>query len=226
MKRFGIILGILLALQLSGCEGVQDLITDQRPQLGDLLLSAKQVMPLDTVVANIEATNPIAGSLEYNWSVQPNRGYFLQPADGDTAFWVAPVQGGVYQISVTVSNSKRSVTSSPEEVNVLISSDPLVEIRKPLAEEYFVVGQTITIESRASHDNGLSWVRAFVNDSLIGQSDQTTNGLYSFSCTATNSMVGASYIKVQAAAANALSPKGSDSVQIKIGGIIPGKNEH
>jgi len=223
MSRPVIFMGILFVLLLNGCEGVQDLIIDQRPQLGELQLSANQVMPLDTVRARISATNPIEGSMEYEWSVLPDRGYLLQPADADTAFWVAPLQGGVYQISVRVSNSKRSVNSAPKDVNVLISSDPVVNIRKPLTDAYFVLGQTFTIEARARHDNGLSWVRAFVNDSLVGQSDQTANSTYLFQCTAAANMVGAPYIKIRAAAANALAPVGSDSVRIKIGGIIPGK---
>ena len=224
MNRFTIVSVFLLALLLTGCEGVQDLIVDQRPQLGELQLSANQVMPLDTIRASITATNPIEGSLEYEWTVAPNRGYFVRPADSDTVFWVAPLQGGVYQISVKVQNSKRSVTSSPKEVNVLISSVPLVKLRQPPADAYYVLGQTFTIEARASHDNGLSWVRAFVNDSLVGQSDQTANGLYRFPCTAASNMVGVSTVKVKAEAANALAPVGADSVNIKIGGIIPGKH--
>jgi len=225
MKRFGIILGILLVLQLSGCEGVQDLITDQRPQLGSLLVSSDRVMPLDTVVASITATNPIDGTLEYEWSAEPDRGYFLEPADKDSVFWVAPIQGGLYTLRVTVSNTKRSA-SQAKEVNVLNSTSPVVDVLKPQADAYFVLGQNITIEARANHANGISWVRAFVNDSLVGQSDQNASGVYSFNCIAAANKVGNPFITVKAEAANALAPVGSDSVQIKIGGIIPGKNEN
>jgi len=214
--------GISLLLIIS-CSGLDDLVFDRHPQLSEMqVFPGDRVSPFDTVYASIEATNPIDGILEYQWTIDPERGTFVGPSDSDSIRWVAPIQGGFYDLKVSVKNTAKKSTAT-KQIEVLVTEKPIVDIREPSVGAYYVVGQSFAIEVRAEHANGLSWVRALVNDSLITTLDQNGTGIYQFSCVANNAMVGTATVKIEAKSNNVAEP-GTDLVDIEIGGIITGKH--
>lgn len=231
MIRTLVALGFLsLIWTLAGCEGVEELINANRPPELDergIIVSADRVAPFDTVTASISATNPVEGPLFYEWSATGGR--FIQPADSSLVFWIAPLQGGLYQLTVKVSNNRKSVDAS-KAIEVVSSAKPLVDIREPSEDAYFVVSQPIPVEAHAQHENGLSRVRLLVSkdgqDSLIQQLDGNAAGIYRFDrLRACRAWVGKATLIVEAQAANQLQTIGNDSVIINIEGIIEGKNE-
>lgn len=228
MNRFRFFSIILMFFTLLSCSGLDDLIFNRHPQLGDIQLSSPQVEPFDTVYASIEATNPIDGTLEYKWSVKrlysviPSIGTIDGPSDLDSVRWIAPIEGGYFEFKVIVSNTAKE-TPKTKEIEVLVFEKPIVKILKPAAGDYFVAGQSFAIEARADHANGLSWVKAFVKGNLIEQKSQNATGIYLFAVTADSSMVGQPYIKIEAKS-KTVDETGADSIQVEIGGIIPGKN--
>lgn len=214
---------LLLALiSFHSCSGIDDLIFDRHPQLSDIKVSSDRVAPFDTVWASVEATNPIDGAMEFKWTIDPERGIFSGPTDLDSVAWVAPIQGGWYELSVRVDNTAKFSTQS-KQIEVIVSERPVVDIRKPSTGAYYVVGQTFETEVRAEHANGLSWVRIYLNQTLMAQQDQNSSGIYNFSIAADSSMVGTAVLKIEAKSAVVNEP-GTDSIEIEIGGIIPGKN--
>ena len=210
------------------CSGLDDLIFDRHPILEPMQVSSTRVAPFDTVFASIKAENPIDGLLEYKWTVKrvgsalPSNGTIDGPSDQDSVRWIAPIDGGVYELKVKVSNTAKDA-SDATDIEVLVSEVPFVSIQKPGAGEYFVAGATITIETRAEHANGLSWVKAFINGSLIEQKNQNLSGIYTFNVIADSSMVGQPFIRIEAKSKTVVET-GADSIQVEIGGIIPGKN--
>lgn len=215
---------------LVACEGVEELINANRPPELDergIIVSADRVAPFDTVTASISATNPVEGPLFYEWSATAGR--FIQPADSSLVRWIAPLLGGSYQLTVKVSNNRRSAEAS-KAVEVVSSAKPLVDIQEPAEDAYFVVNQQITVEATAQHENGISRVRLLVSkdgrDSLIQQLDGNAAGVYRFEqLYAYRALVGKATLLVEAQAANPLQTIGNDSLIINIEGIIEGKNE-
>ncbi len=219
---------LLIGLTLFSCSGIDDLIFDRHPQLSDISLSRNRVAAFDTVSASIIATNPIDGALDYRWiithvetGVGSSNG-IIGTNDTDSIKWIAPIQGGVYEFKVIVENTAKS-SEKTKQLEVIVSERPVVDLRKPVAGAYFVVGQTIDAEVRAEHANGLSWVRIYLNQTLMAEQDQNSSGIYNFEVSADSSMVGTAVLKIEAKSAVVNEP-GSDSIEIEIGGIIPGKN--
>ena len=228
MGRLKFLIILFLPAVFISCSGIDDLIYDRHPELSDMQISASRVAPFDTVYASIEAKNPIDGVLDYKWTVK-NLGTGKSvnstidgPADLDSVRWIAPIEGGMYEIKVTVSNTVKDAPDS-RQVEVVTSDIPEVNIYKPEAQAYFTAGQTFIIEAQAEHANGLSWVKAFLNDSLIGQSNQNSSGIYQFNAVANNSLAGKTLVRIEAKTAS-VDSVGAASVEIEIGGIIPGKN--
>jgi len=213
---------LLIGLTLFSCSGIDDLIFDRHPQLSNFQVSDDRVAPFDTVWASVEATNPIEGAMEFTWTVDPERGNFTGPTDLDSVAWVAPIQGGWYELKVRVENTAKFSTQS-KQIEVIVSERPVVDIRKPSTGAYYVVGQNFDIEVRAEHANGLSWVRIYLNQTLMAEQDQNSSGIYSFSIAADSNMVGTAVLEIEAKSAVVDDP-GTDSIEIEIGGIIPGKN--
>lgn len=228
MGRLKFLIVLFLPAIFITCSGIDDLIYDRHPELSPMQISASNVSPFDTVYASIEAKNPIDGILDYKWTVK-NLGSGKSvnntidgPADLDSVRWIAPIEGGMYEIKVTVSNTAKEASDS-RQVEVVTSEKPVVDIHKPEANDYFTAGQAFVIEVHAEHVNGLSWVKAFLNDSLIGQSNQNNNGIYQFNALANNSLAGKTLVRIEAKTAS-VDSVGAASVEIEIGGIIPGKN--
>ena len=179
-------------------------------------------MPLDTVQAIIVATNPLEGPMQYQWL--SDGGSFLAPSDNDTVCWVAPLSGGLYHLWVKVSNDDGSTESPKKQINVISTSEPVVNIVQPADGSYFVSGQICTVKVDARHENGISLVKLFVNDELLAQSDQQVNDRYVFEFTVTEAMIGKTSLKAEAQARNQLQSKGQDLIYIYVGGILAGGN--
>jgi len=224
MQKYIIRLFVFFLLFVFSCDSVSDLFNPKNPRISDngLMVSADRISPLDTVNAWISATNPIAGPMYYHWSV--NGGRYLEPANKDTVRWAAPIKGGLYELKVVVSNDKASAPEAKRQVNVISSEAPVVDIREPPADSYFVLAQQVRVKAHAEHENGISSVSFFVQDSLISKQDGNNSGDYYFTLTLQPAMVGQTTLTVQARSVNQNAPAGSDQVTIKVGGIIPGKN--
>ncbi len=225
MKKVFYIL-ILPILILAACQGVNNILNPKHPpQLSDdgIILSQDRVMPQDTILAVISATNPLEGPLQFAWYA--DGGNFLQPADQDSVLWVAPVKGGVYHLRVDVSNQDGTTHAPKRQVVVISTSEPVVNILQPQANAYFTVGQTVDVKVRAEHENGIALVNLLVNGNLAAQSDQAQNQIYEFKLTLDETMVGKTVLRAEAFAGNQMATKGSDEIVILVGGIVAGGNE-
>jgi len=218
--------GILLLLSLllmSSCEEVGDLIDpDKAPELDaeGIVVTADRVSPHDTISASIKATNPVEGPLGFEWKA--TGGNFIAPSDKDTVQWIAPLIGGIYALEVKVSNSSRKTAKTSRQVEVISATKPLVDLIGPDNDGYFVLYQDITVQARAEHENGISRVSLYINNSLIGQMSDQSKPVYSRTFRSTPEMVGKTVIKVEAEATNHIT--NSDQITINIQGIVPGKN--
>ena len=218
---FGLIFLITVA-----CQGVNDLLNPKHPpQLSEdgVVVSQDQVMPQDTILAKISATNPLDGPLEFTWYA--DGGNFIPPTDQDSVFWIAPVKGGLYHLWVTVGNLDGTTESPKRQILVVSTSKPVVNILRPSENAYFTVGQTLTVEVKAEHENGIALVNLYVNGRLQAQSDQSQNQVYTFRIALDDSMVGKTVLKAEAIARNQMASKGTDSIMILVGGIVAGGNE-
>ena len=224
MKRF--VLSVVLFGFVFSCQQVGEILNPKKlPELDEqgIVVSQDNVMPQDTIWAVIHATNPLNGPLEYEWHCDGGR--YMQPADGDSVFWIAPLNGGLYQLWVVVRNEDGASESPRKRINVVSTSAPVVNFILPRPHDYFVVSQTLHVQIRAQHENGIAQVRLWVNDSLIGRSDTAQDDLYDFYFTAEEKMVGESLLKAEAIANNQWHTTGTDQVTILIGGVLPGGNE-
>ncbi len=191
------------------------------PVIEELNLSRDEVSPLDTVYAEVKATNPEDGVLSYHWSVTPNRGSILDPIDRSSLRWVAPYAGGTYLFNVEVSNAYKK-SESNKSVRVIVSSAPIVQILTPKDGDYLVQLNTYTVQARASHENGISKVSFYVEDSLWGQQSASPNNEYQFTFIPDTSLVGKTSIKVEAIP-NSATSIGADSIEVSIEPILPKK---
>ena len=224
MKKY--ILIIITIFLLTACKQVGEIFNPKKPPELDekgVVVSQNKVMPQDTILASIKATNPLNGPLEYEW--HSDGGHYLQPADADSVYWVAPLSGGLYNLWVVVRNDDGEAESPKKQINVISSSKPIVNILEPEPRSYFVVSQEITVRVKAQHVNGIVKVSLWVNDQKTGETDQAQNNIFVFHFKASRNMVGETKVKAEAVARNNLSTTGSDQITILIGGIIPGGNE-
>lgn len=190
------------------------------PVIGSLNASAYEVDPGDTVTVTVSVQEANGEVLYYEWNA--SRGELLQPVNQSGVQWVAPQEGGIVRITVWVSNEDKSSTQSIQ-INVRSYTNPFVVINAPQPESYFVLNDEVEIEAAASHNNGIEWVYLYVNDVYVmqlsrkpGLSDIYT-GRYRFQ-TATGKLE----LKVSARA-RTTSTFGSDSLNVFVEGIIPGK---
>jgi len=200
----------------------QDIVTVrsyEKPIIEKVDASPGTVNPGDTVTAVVVATNPEDGPLTYSWSSDPNRGQFIQPANNDTVFWIAPIIGDTYTLKVIVRNEKPN--SGQDIVTVQSSLNPLVDISSPKEGTFFVQNETIEVTTSAYHDNKLSFVRLFANGKQVAEKGYSAQNDYNFSFQTDSTMVGNLIIKVVAEAFNQPGNIGSDSVIVSVEGILP-----
>jgi hypothetical protein len=181
-------------------------------------LSSSQIFAGDSAKFWVTASNPGEGNLTYNWN--KSAGEFLSAPDQDTIKWRAPFQGGDQSIEVNVSNNDKTVTKSIP-IEVISLNIPVVNILYPKENEYLVQYETIELKTEAFHDNGISHVEFFINDSSLGIIDGNTSNSYSKSWL-NQAPAGRAEIKVTAVARSA-STESFDKVVVNIEGVVPGK---
>jgi hypothetical protein len=177
------------------------------------------INPGDTITLTVEATNPEEGELSYEWSAQA--GVFLSSLDDKSVVWKAPFSGGTYPVRVKVSNADKS---SERSADVVVRSmiAPLVRMIQPQDNAFLVQYSTIEIEADAIHENGIFRAWLVVNDTLeITQVPKIEGSRYKFTWN-TDIPYGPAELKV-IAEANITGVQGSDSVNVTIEGVIPGK---
>jgi len=182
-------------------------------------LPSSQIFAGDSAKFWVEASNPGEGGLSYDWD--KSAGVFLSAPDQDTVMWRAPFQGNPQTIiEVNVANNNKSVTKS-RPIEVVSLDIPVVNIVYPRELAYLIQYETVDLEAEAYHDNGISHVEFFVNDSSLGILDGNTSNLYIKSWL-NQAPAGSAEIKVTAVARSAAT-EGSDKVVVNIEGVIPGK---
>ena len=222
MKKYFITIVLFIFLVFS-CDEVGKIIDEgiyQKPIIESLDLFPKMDINIkDTVMAVVKATNPEKGLLTYKWSDDPeNSGRFIDPADRDTAYWVA-LSPGPATITVTVSNDEKK--SKFKSLTVIDPVKPIVKILSPKEGEYIVQNYTVSVTGTADHGNNINHIRLFVNDSLKGQiSVDKLSVDFSLSFIADSSMFGETTIRVDAESQQS-GTTGADSVVVSIEGILP-----
>ncbi len=181
-------------------------------------LSNAQILARDSAEFWVDASNPGEVSLNYDWNI--SAGDFLSAPDENKIKWRAPFQGGIVTIEVDVSNNDKSVTKK-KDITVISLNIPVVNIIYPKENAYLVQYETIEMEAEAFHDNGISYVKFFVNDSPLGILDGNTLNTYIISWL-NEAPAGSAEIKVTAVAREA-DTRGVDSISVNIEGVIPGK---
>jgi hypothetical protein len=191
------------------------------PEVSEIFtsLSNSQILVGDTALFWVTASNPGEGGLSYDWN--KSAGDFLSAPDQDTITWRAPFQGGNYTIEVNVANNEKTVKKT-KFIEVVSLEIPIVNIIYPKDNAYLVQYETIEIEVEAFHDNGISHVEFFVNDSSLGIMDGNTSHSYT-TAWLNKAPAGMAEIKATAVAVSAAT-EGFDSVIVNIEGVIPGKN--
>lgn len=214
--KFVIILLLIASLWMA-CKELGDTIYEP-PLINSLTLTPDgTILPGDSVKAIVKASNPEKGSLTYQWEA-PDGGTFLPPADLDSIIWIAPFQGGEYRIRAIVSNDKESRETNRIDVQSL--DKPLVKILSPANQQSFIVGQEMTINAEAYHDNDLSRVVLLLNNMPADTLGSYSSHNYLFHFTADTSSVGPLEIKVLAEVLNQPTNTNFDYVTVYIQGVI------
>jgi hypothetical protein len=216
--KYGILLTAIMSLCFIFCDPEE--LFRSAPIIREININPDRVNPFDTVYAEVLASNPEEGVLSYLWSVSPNRGLFVDLIDGTTIRWIAPTTGGDYTFKVEVSNSFKSAERT-ESVKVLEAGVPLVKIKAPQDNEYFIQGLEMEIEADAFHNNGINKVQLYVNDQLITEMSGSPSNSYNFAFTPDTTYLGTTEIKIEAVA-NFTLTIGIDSVMVNIEAILPG----
>ena len=220
MKFKYIIIFISFFVLVISCDVENLLKTSDPPQVSDIFSNAPRfiVQPTQTAKFWVTASNPEEGVLTYVWSA--NGGEYIGSRQNDTLTWKAPVTGGLYTITVKVSNSEKDVTRS-REITVPSLNAPQVNIISPKSGEFFVQESNVLINATAISENGISRTDLFVNDSLVSSLSGSISNNYEFIWIVRED-AGPAEIKVSAVAKQT-GLTGSDSVLVNVEGIIPGK---
>jgi hypothetical protein len=220
MKPVIIFCFMFILLGLSACK-LEDLIKDVKPPEVSNINSKLDnfiINPGDTTLFWVEATDPQDETLNYLWTITV--GEIIGSAQRDTLCWKAPLSGGKFPVSIKVSNSKKSVTKS-ENITVLSFIRPYVKILKPTSNDYLVQYQPTTITAQAFHENGLTQVQLWINDSLIAGQSGAAVQEYQFNWNGSGP-AGLTEIKVTAVS-KITALIGADSISIPLEGIVRGK---
>lgn len=188
--------------------------------------SAFVVNPTDTVTFWVVATDPDGRELNYEWAVRDDRGnhagVFIGSNKTDKVTWKAPINGGIYEVKVTISNSDESITRS-EEITVVTLVAPLVTILNPKEAAFIAQYQNVGVKAEVIHPLGIYQTALIVNDSVqVANASGNGDDTFEFNWKA-DAPAGSVEIKI-VAEANVTGATGSDSVVVNIEGVVPGKN--
>jgi hypothetical protein len=151
VKKNSYLLIIVLFFGTVACDGLEDIINKDLPKIdGGLSVSKTSCLPMDTILASVNATNPIDGDLEYEWKVSPNAGKFEPLPDPSMTRWVAPSQSGDYTLSVKVKNDEGSKEVS-KTIEVMEPQQPILNGGIVLSAAEVTVGDTLTASISATN---------------------------------------------------------------------------
>ena len=150
------------------CSAASDLFNPNKkpeiksPEIQSLVLDKDELDPGETVTATVSATDANGQTLSYDWGV--SGGQLLPPLDRSQVKWKTPAVGGVYRITVTVSNEEKSAYRS---VSATVRSPvgPVVKILSPSEGSHWMQHTTLSVTAEARHDNGIARVDLFLNGS-------------------------------------------------------------
>ena len=221
--KIKIILFLIITIVLFACDAAEGLFTDRKaPNVNPIQSEIGfEVDPGDTLRLTVNATNPEDGELGYEWSADNNAGTIIGSVNETTFLWKAPLSGGTYRISVKVSNDYKSTTNY---VDVIVRSklNPYVNISAPSGGTYLIQFTPIIMEFEAVHNNGIALIYIYINDQKIDSLVGLTQTDYSYNWNVSASS-GDKEIKV-VAISKITDKVGSDSINVTIEGIIPGKS--
>ena len=220
MQSFKLFITVLFVglVVLTGCSS--DIFNPPKdPIIKELILSAYEVNPGDTVAVSVDVEDEKDAVLSYKWEVSGGR--LIPPTDGPTVSWIMPVAGGDYTIKVKVSNQDEKSSNKKVTATVRSFQDPVVRILSPAKEVFFVQSEQTCVEADASHENGISAVNLYVNDILQRTMTTLPSGHYSADLDLQN-WVGETEIKVEAIARTTRTV-GRDSINVYIEGLVLGK---
>lgn len=191
----------------------------EAPVIQSLNLSANEVDPGDTIKITVQLKDMEDPTLVYNWTA--DGGQFLAPGNEPAVFWKAPAVGGEYHIELIVSNNKKQSAPESRTITVRSYAAPFVEIVSPVDGSLFIQYTTIQIQAIANHQNGIETVRLYINDQFQSEIEGKSTEDYQF----TYSLSGPEGVnKIRAdAVAKLTGVIGSDSVQVRVEGVILGK---
>jgi len=225
MKKTFYFLIILILICSVSCD--PNLFKDEEkkaPDVSEIFTSGNSnftVIPGETVKFWVTATDPEGGTLSYSWGV--NGGTMQSGTQSDTLVWRAPSVGGAtYKLEVDVTNEFKT-TSREEDLTVLAFSAPTVEIISPAENAFVVQYVPIVVSAEVIPNVQISEVQFFINDSLLdsklAQIQDST--FYRFNWNVNTPAV-QTEIKIKAIRVTNVS--GTDSILVKVEGIVPGKN--
>ena len=93
------------------------------PVITGLSADQYEVDPGDTIRIAVTVDDDDAG-LQYHWSA--TGGQFLPPINQPAVQWIAPDEGGMYRLTVTVSNGDGDSDPSSEYINVRMKEPPKI----------------------------------------------------------------------------------------------------
>ncbi len=217
------LLPLILSLSLlGGCKQVGEIIDSvesEAPRITALDFSDSQLLPLDTLLAVARVSDENPGQLNYEW--RASGGSFIPPADGDSVFWIAPLNGGSYKLTLKASNKFKSAEKS-KSVVVVNPGQPVVSIEAPEDGRRYVQTEEIAVKAKAYHDNSLSYVRVILDGRERARGSVRADNIYQFTL-GTDSLAGSYWLIVEAEAFGQTGNISRDSVRIRVEGIILGK---
>lgn len=143
------LLFIILILSFVACDSLGDIFDEDLPEIdGGLQVSRSKVYPQDTINASVNATNPIDGDLDYEWTKSGGR--FLYQSDPSTIKWISPNESGKYTLTIKVTNENGSSDAS-KEIEVLLPQQPVLNGNIVLSAESVTALDTITASISATN---------------------------------------------------------------------------
>lgn len=226
--RILLLLLMLTIVILFACNPEEIFKTKKAPEAGSIQSDATNfiVNPTDIVKFWIAASNPEEGQLNYEWTIKDtdgdHAGVFIGSTKTDTILWKAPIEGGVYEVKVKISNNDKSITRS-EQIRVVTLVAPLVTILNPKDAEYIVQYQNTRVQAEVIHPLGIYQTELIVNDTIhVAITSGNGTDVYEFNWQA-DVPSGKAEVKI-IAEANVTGAIGTDSILVNIEGIIPGKH--
>ncbi len=160
----------LLALLISGCEKLGNSLSASRPVIDRAYSARSAVVVGDTTHVIVEARDLNDEDLDYVWSVDAGNGTLEGAVDQPVTVWRAPVNAGLYQVSIRVVNESGKNRSATIDIQAVLNEIPIVSITSPANGQYIASNQgTVLIQTQTTAANGLDSIKCLVGSVAIGQ---------------------------------------------------------